>query len=116
MRNYVYAVLAVGALLGVVVGVLVVVEHPIRSAEDIWNRPWTEVRAMSEEICDRYTTEDPAYFEQCMAVEKRSHELLQGDFGLATEEAETIKQDCAGFHYFTPQVKCVEERLRQLEG
>jgi len=116
MRKYVYAVLAAGALLGVVVAVLVWVQHPIRSAEDLWNRPWPEVRAMAEEICDRYTTEDPAYFEQCMAVEKQSYELLQGDCGLANEEAESIKQDCAGFHYFTPQVKCVEEKLRQLDG
>ncbi len=116
MRKYVYAVLAVGALLGVVVAVLVVVQHPIRGAEDLWNRPWPEVRPMAQEICDRYTTEDPAYFEQCMAVEKQSHELLQGDFGLPVEEAEAIKRDCAGFHYFTPQVRCVEEKLRELKG
>lgn len=116
MRKYAFAALAVGALLGVVVAVLVAVQHPIRGADDLWNRPWSEVRAMAEEICDRYTTEDPAYFEQCMAVEKQSFELLQGDFGLPAEEAEAIKQDCAGFHYFTPQVKCVEERLGELEG
>lgn len=116
MRKYVYAGLAVAALLGVVVYVLLVAQHPIRSADDLWNRPWPEVRALSEEICDRYTVEDPDYFEQCMAVEQKSYELLQGDFGLPAEEAESIKQDCAGFQYFTPQVKCVEERLRELEG
>lgn len=115
MRKYLYAGLLVAALVGVAVYVLLSAQHPILSAEHRWNRPWQEVRALSEEICNRYTTEDPSYFTQCIAVEEESYRLLQGDFGLPGEEAEAIKQDCAVFQYFTPQVKCVEDRLKALD-
>lgn len=112
MRKYLYAALVVTLAVGVAVAVLLYVQHPIRSAADLWNRPWEEVRPLSEEICTRYARGSD-YFEQCMAVERESHRLLQGDFGLAAEEAETIKQDCASFQYFTPQLKCIEDELER---
>lgn len=116
MRRYVYAALVVVLIVGAAVGALLYFQHPIRSAADLWNRPWDDVRAMSEEICTRYSDSGSAYFEQCMAVERESYRLLQGDFGLSADEAEDIKQDCAGFQYFTPQVKCVEEKLERRKG
>lgn len=116
MRKYAYAGLAVAVLLAAAVYALVSLQHPTEDADDPWNRPWDEVRSLSEEICGRYTATDAAYFDKCMAVEKESFELLQGDFGLSRGEAEALKRSCAGFHYFTPQLKCVEDRLRTREG
>lgn len=116
MRKHVYAVATVALFVVVAVAALLYVQHPIRGAADLWNRPWDKVRTMSEDICNRYAAAGTHYFERCMAVERQSYQLLQGSFGLPPDEAEEIKQACAGFQYFTPQVKCVEEELARRDG
>ncbi len=86
-------------------------DAPFLAAERLWSQPWDEAKSHSEGLCRKITKGDDDSFVVCMAIEHKSHKILQSSFGLPEAEAAQLKRTCAEFQYFTPQVRCVEKRL-----
>ena len=97
--------------LGLIAVVAIRYDSPFREAERRWAQPWDEAKAHSEGLCRKITKGDNDSFVVCMAIEHKSHKILQSSFGLPEVEAARLKRTCAEFQYFTPQVRCVEKRL-----
>jgi len=87
-------------------------DGPFRKSEKLWAMPWDQVKIQSEMLCRKITKGNDDSFVVCMSIERDSHAILQTSFGLPEDKAAALKRRCAEFQYFTPQLRCVESRLR----
>ncbi len=88
-------------------------DGPFVASERLWQMPWTNVKAHSESLCRAISGGDLDFYAYCMSAEKTSHQRLQASFGVPAESAVAVKNSCAEFEYFTPQLRCVESRFAQ---
>ena len=111
MGRWLFGAAAAGVFLVLAAFAALSFDNPFGGAERLWAQPWDKVKGHSESLCRTITKSDQDSFVVCMAIEHKSHKILQSSFGLPEAEAARLKRTCAEFQYFTPQVRCVEKRL-----